>query len=89
MESVRCRPTHIAEDALQRRHMWLSRIMHVETHLMYDEGDVGPCQCQELEHARQTAVSRRVVSGRAVSGELVRGIDWRWSRFTIRHSCTF
>jgi hypothetical protein len=69
--------------------MWLSRIMHVETHLLYDEGDVGSCQCQELERARQTAVSRRVFSGRVISGELVLGIDQRWSRFTIRHSYMF
>jgi hypothetical protein len=52
----------VVEDALHSREMELTRVMHVEPHLL-DRIDVRPGEGEVLESPDQAAISNRVTNG--------------------------
>jgi hypothetical protein len=58
------RPLKIVQDALHGRQMELPRVVHVQTDLLHDVGDVGPCECQVLESSCNAPELRGVLNGR-------------------------
>jgi hypothetical protein len=63
-KTVVCRPLKIAQDELHGRQMGLPRVVHVQTDLLHDVGDVGPCECQILESSCNAPELRAVLNGR-------------------------
>ena len=55
-------PLKIAQDVLHGRQMGLLRVVHVQTDLLHDVGDVGPCECQVLESSCNAPELRGVLN---------------------------
>jgi hypothetical protein len=65
-KTVVWRPLKIAQDALHGRQMGLPRVVHVQTYLLHDIGDVGPCECQVLQSSCNAPELRGVLNGSGV-----------------------
>jgi hypothetical protein len=64
--------------------------MHVQTDLLYDVGDVGPCECQVLESSYNASKLRGVLNGRPrVPRQLRLKVDWCHAWLIVRHDRTF
>jgi hypothetical protein len=84
------RPLKIAQDALHDRQMGLSRVVHVQTYLLHDVGNVGPCECQLLESSCNAPELRDVLNGRLqVSRQLCLKVEWCHAWLAVRHDYTF
>jgi hypothetical protein len=84
------RPLKIAQDALHDRQMGLPRVVHVQTDLLHDVGDVGPCECQVLESSGNTPELRGILNGRPqVPYQLYLKVDWCRARLVVRHDYMF
>jgi hypothetical protein len=89
-KTVLWHPLKIAQDALHGRQMGLPRVVHVQTDLLHDVGDVGSCECQVLESSCNAPKLRGVLNGRPrVPCQLRLGVDWSRARLAVRHDCTF
>jgi hypothetical protein len=70
--------------------MWLLRIVHVQTDLLHDVGDIGPCECQVLESSCNAPEQRDVLNRRPrVPHQLRLKVDWYRARLTVCHDRTF
>jgi hypothetical protein len=89
-KTVVWRPLKIAQDALHDHQMGLLRVVHVQTYLLHDVGDVGPCECQVLESSCNAPKLRGVLNGRPrVPCQLRLEVDWSRARLAVRHDRTF
>jgi hypothetical protein len=78
----------IAQDALHGRQVGLPRVMHVQTDLLHDISDVGPCECQVLEGSDNASELRGVRNRRLrVVSQLRLEVDWSHTRLVVRHDC--
>jgi hypothetical protein len=59
----------VLKDALRGREMGLTRVMHVEAHLLDCVGNVGPGESEVLESPSQAAIGSRVADGPPMSEE--------------------
>jgi hypothetical protein len=53
----------VPKDTLRIREMGLTRLVHVEAHLLDRVGNVGPSEGEVLESPSQVAVGSRVMDG--------------------------
>jgi hypothetical protein len=84
------RPLKIAQDALHGRQIGLSRVVHVQTDLLYGVGDVGPCECQVLKSSCNAPELRGVLNGRPrVPCQLCLEVNWSRARLAVCHDRTF
>jgi hypothetical protein len=78
----------IAQDALHGRQVGLPRVMHVQTDLLHDISDIGPCECQVLEGSDNASELRGVRNRRLrVVSQLRLEVDWSHTRLVVRHDC--
>jgi hypothetical protein len=64
------------KDALHGREMGLTRVIHVEAHLLDRVGNVGPDEGEVLESPSQAAIGSRVADGGPhVGGDLGLSVD--------------
>jgi hypothetical protein len=62
----------------------------VQTDLLHDVGDVGPCECQVLENSCNALELRGILNGRPrVPRQLRLKVDWCCARLAVRHDHTF
>jgi hypothetical protein len=77
----------VAEDPLRNREVGLSRVMHVEAHLLDRVGDVGPGEGEVLEGSDQAVIGDWVTDGGAgVRGDLGLSVDRRGARLAVTHA---
>jgi hypothetical protein len=77
----------VPEDALRGRKMWLTRVVHVEVHLLYHVGDVRSGEGEVLERPGQAAVASRVIDGAPhVGGDLGLSVDWCGAGLAVAHA---
>jgi hypothetical protein len=70
--------------------MGLPRVVHVQTDLLHDVGDVVPCECQVLESVCNAPELRCVLNGRPrVPHQLYLEVDWSRARLAVRHNRMF
>jgi hypothetical protein len=70
--------------------MVLMRVVHVQTDLLHDIGDVGPCECQVLESSCNALELRAVLNGRPrVPCQLRLEVDWNCAQLAVYHDRTF
>jgi hypothetical protein len=64
--------------------------MHVQTDLLHDKGDAGPCECQVLKSSCNAPELRGVLNGRPrVPCQLRLRVDWCHARLVGCHDRTF
>jgi hypothetical protein len=89
-KTVVWRPLKIAHVALHVCQMGLLMVIHVQTDLLHDVGDVGPCKCQVLESSYNAPKLRGVFNGRPrVPCQLPLKVDWCRAWLAVRHDRTF
>jgi hypothetical protein len=72
------------------RQKGLPRVMHVQTDLLHDVGDVSPYECQVLKSSCNAPELRGVLNGRPrVPCQLRLEVDWSRARLAVRHDRTF
>jgi hypothetical protein len=70
--------------------MGLPRVVHVQTDLLHDIGDVGSCECQVLESSCNAPKLRGVLNGRPrVPRQLRLEVDWSHAWLAVCHDRTF
>jgi hypothetical protein len=70
--------------------MGLSRVVHVQTYLLHDVGNVRPCECQLLESSCNAPELRDVLNGRLqVSRQLCLKVEWCHAWLAVCHDYTF
>jgi hypothetical protein len=70
--------------------MGLPRVVHVQTDLLHDVGDVRPCECQVLESFCNAPKLRGILNGRPrVPRQLRLKVDGCHARLAVRHDRTF
>jgi hypothetical protein len=70
--------------------MGLPRVVHVQTDLLHDVGDVGPCECQEPESSCNAPELRGILNRRPrVPCQLCLEVDWSRAWLAVRHDRTF
>jgi hypothetical protein len=63
--------------------------MHVQTNLLHDVGDVGPCEDQVLESSSSAPELRGILNRKPrVPSQLCLEVDWSHARIAVRHDCT-
>jgi hypothetical protein len=68
----------------------LPRVVHVQTYLLHDIGDVGLCECQVLESSCNAPKLRDVLNERPrVPCQLRLEVDWSRARLVVRHDACF
>jgi hypothetical protein len=76
----------VPEDALHNREMRLTRVVHVEAHLLDRVGNVRSGEGEVLESPSQVVVDSRVVDGCPhVRGDLGLSVDRRGAGLTATH----
>jgi hypothetical protein len=79
----------VPKDALHGREMGLTRVVHVEAHLLDHIGNVGPGEGEVLESPSQTTVGSQVTDGGPhVGGDLDLSADRRGTGLTVAHAST-
>jgi hypothetical protein len=79
----------VPKDALRGREMGLTRVVHVEAHLLDRVGNVGPSECEVLESPNQTAVGSRVTYGDPHGGgDLGMSVDRCGAGLAVPHAST-
>jgi hypothetical protein len=78
----------VMEDVLRCRKMGLTRIEHVEVHLLDHIGDVRPGEGEVLESPSQATVGSRVADGGARTGDLSLSVDWHGAGLVVTHVST-
>jgi hypothetical protein len=79
----------VPKDALHGREMGLTRVVHVEAHLLDRVGNVGPSECEVLESPSQAAVGSRVTYGDPHGGgDLGMSVDRCGAGLAVPHAST-
>jgi hypothetical protein len=64
--------------------------MHVQTYLLHDVGDVGPCESQVLQRSYNASELRGILNGRPqVPCQLRLQVNWSRARLAVHHDHTF
>jgi hypothetical protein len=70
--------------------MGLPRVVHVQTDLLHDVGNVRPCECQVLESSDNAPELRGVLNGRPrVPCQLRLEVDWSHAQLAVCHDRMF
>jgi hypothetical protein len=70
--------------------MRLPRVIHVQTDLLHDIGDIGPCEYQVLESSYNAPKLRGILNGRPrVPYQLRLEVDWSRAQLAVCHNRTF
>jgi hypothetical protein len=79
----------VPKDALRGREMGLTRVVHVEAHLLDCVGNVGPGEGEVLESSSQAAIDSQVADkGPHVGGDLCLSVDRRGAGLAVAHVST-
>jgi hypothetical protein len=79
----------VPKDVLHGSEMGLTRVVHVEAHLLDHIGNVGPDEGEVLENPNQVAVGTWVMDGGAhVEGDLGLSVDRRRVGLVVAHAST-
>jgi hypothetical protein len=83
------RALEVPKDALHGSEMRLTRVVHVEAHLLDRIGNVGPGEGEVLESPSQAAVGSRVADGgRHVGEDLGPSVDRCGAELAVAHAST-
>ena len=81
--------TDIAQDALESRLMWLSRVMHVQADLLYCIRDIWPGEGEVLECSCKTAIIQRILDwGSSNRGNFRIDVNWSTAQLALSHPGT-
>jgi hypothetical protein len=79
----------VLKDVLCGREMGLTRVVHVEAHLLDRVGNVGPGEGEVLESPTQAVVGSRVADGAPhIGGDLGLSVDRRGAGLAVAHAST-
>jgi hypothetical protein len=77
----------VLEDGLHYREMRLTRVVHVEAHLLDHVGDVRPDEGEVLESPGQATVGSRIADkGFHVGGDLDQSVDQYGTGLAVAHA---
>jgi hypothetical protein len=79
----------VPKDVLHGHEMGLTRVMHVEAHLLNRVGNIGPGEGEVLESPGQAVVGSRVTDGGPhIGGDLSLSVDRRGAGLVVAHAST-
>jgi hypothetical protein len=82
-------PLKVAYDVLNSRQVRLPGVMHMQTNLLHDVGDVGLGECQVLKSTNDTLKLESIFYRRPkVHSELRLDVDWSRTRLAVSHGRT-
>jgi hypothetical protein len=88
MKTMLRRAADVPQYPLQKRQVRCPWIVHMETHLLYGEGDVGARHGEVLECSSQASVRVSIIHSSTISSKFSLGVDRRGDRFAVRHAST-